>query len=65
MKQSDIEEFKAILYVIAGIYAYSYDIMVLAVVLWILAGISLLAGCIIAYYEQKLKKLKALLADKP
>ncbi|MBA7698962.1 hypothetical protein ES703_107646 [subsurface metagenome] len=58
MKQSDIEGFKAIAYALVGIFAYSEGIQWPAITLWILAFISPMAGCIMAYYEQKIKKLK-------
>lgn len=63
MKQSDIEEYKAILYAVAGIYAHSCGVLPLAITLWVLAGVSLLAGCVIVYYEQKIKKLKRLIEN--
>lgn len=56
MKQSDIEEFKAILYVATGLYAYNLDIILLSIIMWSLGGISLLAGCVVAYYEQKITR---------
>lgn len=63
IKQSDIEEFKAIAYVAIAVYAYNSGVVWLAVILVILATVSLSAGCIIAYYEQKIKKLKRKLED--
>jgi hypothetical protein len=58
MKQSDIEEYKAIGYLFIGVLAYHWNIIIIAVLAWVLASISFLTGCVIAYYEQKIKKLK-------
>ena len=58
MKQSDIEEYKAILYFAVGIFAYASDLLVMAIVFWVWGGICLLSSCVIRYYERKIEKLK-------
>ncbi len=63
MKQSDIEEYKFILYMAVGIYAYVSDLLILAIVLWVLGSISLIVGCLLAYFERKINLLKRKLSD--
>ena len=58
MKQSDIDDLKFIFYMAVGIYAYASDLLSLAIVLWILGSISLLVGCVLAYFENKINLLK-------
>ncbi len=58
MKQSDIEEIKAILWLSAGVFAYSIDVVIIAVIAWALAALSLLTACVVAFYERKIEGLK-------
>ena len=59
MKKSDIEEFKAILYLFTGVVAYHFDLIIIAILAWVLASLSLLASCLIAYLERKKEALKS------
>ena len=64
MRQSDIEEYKFILYIAVGIFAYVSDLRIIAIVFWVLGSISIIAGCLLAYYENKIKLLKRKLKER-
>lgn len=58
MDKSDIEEFKSISWTIVGMVAFIFELVPLAIVAWVLAFASMIAGCALAYYEQRIKALK-------
>ena len=57
MKQSDIEEIKAILWTSVGVFANSNDLIAIALGAWLFAALSLAAACVASYYERKIIKL--------
>ena len=58
MKRSDIEEFKAIAFMLVGVFCYQAELLIPAWIIWTLATISMGAACVIAYYESQIAKLK-------